>query len=68
MRKDVKESLIRWTDAAEGPEIILNQVGDIINENNPEGRTEMMTWTIAHKEGLLDSDKESLINPLINCL
>ena len=45
MRRDVKESIKHWEEAG-GPELILNNVGPVINEANPEARTEMLNWIL----------------------
>lgn len=57
----------KWGDAM-GPENMINFVGPLVVQENPELRTEALGWIIKNKDAIKSSDTKELIKPLVSCL
>jgi hypothetical protein len=47
---------------------MINFVGPTVSLDNPELRTEALTWIIKYKDSIKTSDVQSLVKPLVACL
>ena len=57
----------KWADAI-GAEKVINHLGEVIQVENPEARTEGLKWILLHEGSIASSDSETLIKPLVACL
>jgi len=60
-------SVDKWSEAI-GPEAIINALGAIVVQDNPELRTEALSWIIKHKDSIRSAENKELIKPLVSCL
>lgn len=67
VRADVISAMNKWKEAM-GAEKVINQLGPMLELENPEGRTECLKWISENKDGLMDADGGSLVKPLVLCL
>lgn len=51
-----------------GPEQIINNVVVLLIQENPELRTEALTWIIKNKESIKTSEVKELVKPMVSCL
>jgi hypothetical protein len=57
----------KWAEHV-GPEVIINNVGPMLTQENPELRTEALKWIIKQKESIKTSEVRELVKPLVSCL
>lgn len=67
VRNDVTAAMNKWKDAV-GAEVVINQLGPVLEIENPEARTESFKWIQDNKEAIPSSDCASLVKPLTLCL
>lgn len=67
VRQDIVASVDKWSEAI-GPEAIINALGAIVVQDNPELRTEALSWIIKHKDSIKSAENKELIKPLVSCL
>lgn len=57
----------KWADQV-GPEVVINNVGPMVIQENPELRNEALTWIIKNKESIKSAEVKELVKPLMSCL
>lgn len=57
----------KWADAI-GAEKVINHLGEVIQVENPEARSEGLKWILLHEGSIASCDSSSLVKPLIACL
>lgn len=67
LRQDALATLDKWS-AEIGAENVINYVPSALNQDNPELRTELLNWLLAHKESLSKSDLKPMAPGIISCL
>jgi hypothetical protein len=67
VRQNVVTSMNKWAEAI-GAHNVINQLGPVILDPNPEARSEGMTWILKNTSSVTESDMPSLIKPLLACL
>jgi cytoskeleton-associated protein 5 len=70
VRADVVTAMDKWAEQC-GAELIISQGGPMVTQDNPELRTEMLTWILKNKDAIklcqADALKE-MTKPLVDCL
>ncbi|CAG9332562.1 unnamed protein product [Blepharisma stoltei] len=67
LRQEALASIDKWAQEV-GPEDIINHSATPLTLDNPELRTELLNWLLAHKENLPKCDLKLLIPGIISCL
>ena len=67
VRDEVIKCMNKWSEEI-GAEKVINLLGEVIQVENPEARTEGLKWILLHETSVNECDTSSLIKPLIACL
>lgn len=67
VRDEVVKCMNKWADAI-GAEKVINHLGEVIQVENPEARSEGLKWILLHEGSIASCDSSSLVKPLIACL
>lgn len=67
LRADAVTAVNKWAEEA-GTEIIINFMAVPLAVENPELRTELLTWLIEHKDKFKEVDMKVFIQPTLSCL
>ena len=67
LRQDALAAIDKWSQEA-GPESIINQTATPLTQENPELRTELLNWLLAHKENLPKCDLKPMVQGILGCL
>lgn len=67
LRQDALATIDKWS-AETGPESIVNYSGGPLMQDNPELRTELLNWLLAHKEIFPKCDLKQLASGILGCL
>ena len=70
VRQDVVVAMDKWAEHC-GPELVIGLGVPLVLQDNPELRTEMLTWTIKNKDSVKLCTPEILkemSKPLVDCL
>ena len=67
VRDEVVKCMNKWGDAI-GAEKVINLLGEVIQVENPEARTEGLKWILLHEPAIGSCDASTLVKPLIACL
>lgn len=57
----------KWAEHV-GPEVIINNVGPMLTQENPELRTEALKWILKQKDAIKTSEVKDLVKALVSCL
>lgn len=57
----------KFAEAA-GHEVVFNNMGPLLEKDNPELRTEVLSWILKNKEHLSKADAGSLVRPLVEAM
>lgn len=57
----------KWAEHV-GPEVIINNVGPMLTQENPELRTEALKWIIKNKDAIKTSEMKEYTKALVSCL
>lgn len=57
----------KWAEQV-GPEIVINHVGALLVQENPELRNEALTWIIKNKDAIKNTEVKELVKPMVSCL
>lgn len=70
VRQDAVAAMDKWAEHC-GAELVITLGGPMVTQDNPELRTEMLTWIIKNKDSIKlctpDALKE-MTKPLVECL
>lgn len=50
------------------PEVVINSVGLLLVQENPELRNEALTWIIKYKDSIKNTEVKELVKPMVSCL
>jgi len=67
VRNEVIQSMNKWKEAI-GAENVINQLGPILETENPEARNEGLKWIMENQEAIPNCDTGTLVKPLTLCL
>lgn len=67
LRADAVTAVNKWAEEA-GTEVIISFMATPLAVENPELRTELLTWLIDHKDKFKDVDMKVFIQPTLSCL
>ena len=67
LRQDAIAAIDKWAKEA-GPESIIQFSAATLQQENPELRSELINWLLAHKENLRNCELEPFIPSLLMCL
>lgn len=67
VRNDAITAIKQWAEAI-GGEIVINNSHALLQKDNPEARTEFLTWMIENKECIPKADLKPLVSSLICAL
>lgn len=67
VRADAIACMDKWAEHA-GPEVIINNVGPMLTQENPELRTEALKWIIKNKDAIKTSEVKEIVKALVSCL
>lgn len=51
-----------------GAEVIINNVGPMVIQENPELRNEALTWILKNREAIKTSEVKELVKPIVSCM
>ena len=51
-----------------GAELIINKMAAQLAVENPESRTEIFRWILAHQDDIPNASVQDLVKPLVACL
>lgn len=57
----------KWAEHA-GAEVIINNVGPMLTQENPELRSEALKWIIKNKDSIKISETKDYVKALVSCL
>jgi hypothetical protein len=67
VRGDAISCMDKWAEHV-GPEVIINNLGPLLVQENPELRTEGLKWIIKQKDAIKTSEVKDLAKPLVSCI
>ena len=67
LRQDALATIDKWA-VETGAECIIMYVAGPLTQENPEMRTELLNWLLAHKETFARCDVKPMVPGIINCL
>lgn len=67
IRSETVVAMNKFADAA-GAELVFNCSGPLLEKENPELRSELLSWLLKHKETLPKSESHSLVKGVVSCL
>ena len=67
LRQDALATIDKWA-AETGAECIIMYVAVPLTQDNPEMRTELLNWLLAHKDTFAKCDVKPMVPGIINCL
>jgi len=67
IRSETALAMDKISDAA-GSDLILNNAGPLLEKDNPDVRTMLLTWILKHKDSIGHCDVKALAGPLVNVM
>jgi len=67
IHNETLSAISKFAEAA-GHEIIFNNMGPLLEKDNPELRTEVLNWILKNKNHLSKADTNSLVHPLVDAM
>lgn len=67
LRQDAIAAIDKWAKEA-GPEAIIQYSAATLQQENPELRSELINWLLAHKDNLRNCEMEPFLPALLMCL
>ena len=57
----------KWADAI-GAHLVINHIGQMVIEPNPEGRMEGLSFILRNSSSIPEADMSALVGPMLKCL
>ena len=67
VRGDAIACMDKWAEHV-GAEVIINNVGPMLTQENPELRSEALKWIIKNKDAIKTSEVKDYVKALVSCL
>ena len=67
VRNDTITNMNIWLEHVSA-EVVINHLVPLLVQENPELRTEGLTWIIKNKEAIPNTEIKEMVKPLVSCL